>query len=48
MIWASKASRKRTREGAAKPRGTEERSFRVSSRESTFPDIPQMESLLSG
>ena len=42
-IWASEESRARTSERAAKPRG-----FRVSSRVSTFHDIPQMESLLAG
>ena len=59
-IWASEASRARTRERAAKPRGASERrslslprppQSRLLSRASracTFHDIPQMESLLAG
>ena len=49
-IWAAEASRARTRERAAKPRGAGSpvSRFRVSSRAFTFHDIPQMESLLAG
>ena len=46
-IWASEASRSRTRRRAARSQGTVPR-FRVSSRASNFLDIPQMESLLAG
>ena len=57
-IWVSKASRTRASEQAAKPRGAEESLSLLhaplsclplrASRTSTFHDIPQMESLLTG